>query len=102
MQVLQGYYCFPQWPPLMVHPPDQYGLSGKIVGKGKYASVLWVLNPDRDTYYEVREAKTKSYAAKRAKSPLARGLAVAWLRGQANGRPSRTRPSSKPDLRLVK
>jgi hypothetical protein len=38
----------------------------KIVGKGKYASVLWVLNPDRDTYYEIREAKTKAYAARRA------------------------------------
>ena len=35
-------------------------------------------------------------------SPLARSLAQAWLRGQANGQPSRTRPSSKPDLRLVK
>jgi hypothetical protein len=40
---------------------------GRIVGKGKYASVLWVLNPDRDTYYEIREAKTKAYAARRAK-----------------------------------
>jgi hypothetical protein len=27
---------------------------GKIVGKGKYAGVLWVLNPDRDTYYQIR------------------------------------------------
>jgi hypothetical protein len=87
------YYQPPQWPPLMVHPLDQYGLSdydqppykpkikrwmlnnirraapsvGKIVGKGKYASVLWVLNPDRDTYYEIREAKTKAYAARRTK-----------------------------------
>ena len=41
---------------------------GKIVGKGKYASVLWVLNPDRDTYYQIREAKTKAYAARRAKA----------------------------------
>ena len=74
------YYRPPQWPPLMVHPLDQYGLSdydklpykpkikrwmlnnirraapsvGKIVGKGKYAGVLWVLNPDRDTYYQIR------------------------------------------------
>ena len=40
---------------------------GKIVGKGKYAGVLWLLNPDRDTYYQIREAKTKAYAAKRAK-----------------------------------
>jgi hypothetical protein len=80
------YYRPPQWPALMVHPLDQYGLSdyaqpshkpkikrwmlfntrraapsvGKIVGKGKYASVLWVLNPDRDTYYELREAKDES------------------------------------------
>ena len=33
---------------------------GKIVGKGKYAGVLWLLNPDRDTYYQIREAKTKA------------------------------------------
>jgi hypothetical protein len=26
-----------------------------------------VLNPDRDTYYEIREAKTKAYAARRTK-----------------------------------
>jgi hypothetical protein len=77
----------------MVHPLDQYGLSdydkppfkpkierwmlnnirraapsiGKIVGKGKYATVLWVLNPDREYYYDIREAKTQAYAAKRAK-----------------------------------
>jgi hypothetical protein len=77
---------------LMVHPLNQYGLSDydkppykpkskrwmlnnirraapsivKVAGKGKYAGVLWVLNPDRDTYYEIREAKTKAYAARRA------------------------------------
>ena len=33
---------------------------GKIVGKGKYASVLWVLNPDRDTYYENPGGKDES------------------------------------------
>ena len=63
------YYRPPQWPPLMVHPLDQYGLPdydklpfkpkiqpwmlnnvrraapsmGKIVGKSK--AVLWMLNP---------------------------------------------------------
>ena len=77
---------------MMVRPLDQYGLPdyaqppykpkierwmlnnirraaptfGKIVGKGKHATVLWVLNPDRNTYYEIREAKTKAYAARRA------------------------------------
>ena len=34
-------------------------------------------------------------------SPLARSLAQSGLCGRANGQPSRTRPSSKPDLRLV-
>ena len=55
----------------MVHPLDQYGLSdydklpaapsvGKIVGKGKYAGVLWVLNHDRDTYYQIRGGQDES------------------------------------------
>jgi hypothetical protein len=87
------HYRLPTWPPIMVYPLDKWGLPdhsqppfkpkierwmlnnirraaptfGKIVGKGKYASVLWVLNPDREYYYEARKAKTKAYAARRAK-----------------------------------
>jgi hypothetical protein len=86
-------YRLPTWPPLMVYPLDKWGLPdhsqppfkpkierwmlnnirraartfGKIVGKGKYATVLWVLNPDREYYWNAREAKTKAYAARRAK-----------------------------------
>ena len=33
--------------------------------------MLWVLNPDRDTYYEIREAKSKAYAARRVKGDKA-------------------------------
>jgi hypothetical protein len=89
------YYQPPQWPPLMVHPLDQYGLPdydkpsfkpkiqpwmlnnvrraapsmGKIVGKSK--AVLWMLNPDREYYYAIRAAKTKAYAARRVKGDKA-------------------------------
>jgi hypothetical protein len=40
---------------------------GKVVGHTKYATVLWVLNPDRGYYCEARESKNKAYAARRAK-----------------------------------
>ena len=85
------YYRPPQWPPLMVHPLDQYGLPdydkppfkpkiqrwmlnnvrraapsmGKIVRKSK--AVLWMLNPDREYYYAIRAAKTIACAARRVK-----------------------------------
>jgi hypothetical protein len=65
---------------------------GKIVGKGKYASVLWVLNPDRGTYYEIREARPLPASTRRGSYRPSRknanGSAAATWRSLSLGKPA--------------